>query len=82
MGLSDKQLFEVLSYSDIKNLTANIKYSIITVVGLQDEVCPPYTIFRDIIVSVLKSNTIFFIITVTTYQQNGGKSEQHFLTNT
>ena len=45
LNMSNQQLFEVLSYFDIKNLAANIKCPIIMAVGLQDETCPPHTNF-------------------------------------
>lgn len=45
LGISDKQLFETLSYFDIKNLSGYIQCPVIMSVGLQDEVCPPHTNF-------------------------------------
>jgi len=45
LHISDKQLFETLSYFDVKNFTDQIKCPIIMGVGLQDEVCPPHTNF-------------------------------------
>lgn len=45
LGISDKQLFETLSYFDVKNFTRKITCPIIMGVGLQDEVCPPHTNF-------------------------------------
>lgn len=45
MGISDEQLYKLLSYFDIKNLAGWIQCPIIMGVGLQDEVCPPHTNF-------------------------------------
>ena len=45
LDLSDKQLYETLSYFDIKNLAHKITCPVIMGVGLQDEVCPPHTNF-------------------------------------
>ncbi len=45
LGLSDDQLYETLSYFDVKNLAGWIKCPVIMGVGLQDEVCPPHTNF-------------------------------------
>lgn len=39
------QIYDLLTYFDIKNLAAWIKCPIIMGVGLQDEVCPPHTNF-------------------------------------
>ncbi len=43
LGLSDAQLYETLSYFDVKNLATWIKCPVIMGIGLQDEVCPPHT---------------------------------------
>ena len=43
LGLSDAQLYQTLSYFDIKNLASWIKCPVIMGIGLQDEVCPPHT---------------------------------------
>ena len=45
LGLTDDQLYETLSYFDIKNLAQKITCPIMMGVGLQDEVCPPHTNF-------------------------------------
>ncbi len=45
LGLSDADLYRVLSYFDIKNLAGWIQCPVIMGVGLQDEVCPPHTNF-------------------------------------
>lgn len=45
LKLTDKQLYETLSYFDIKNLAHKITCPVIMAVGLQDEVCPPHTNF-------------------------------------
>ncbi len=45
MEISDKQLYETLSYFDVKNFARRITCPIIMGVGLQDEVCPPHTNF-------------------------------------
>ena len=39
------EVYDVLTYFDIKNLTGQIKCPIIMAAGLQDEVCPPHTNF-------------------------------------
>ncbi len=43
--MTETQLYEMLSYFDIKNLAGWIKCPVIMGVGLQDEVCPPHTNF-------------------------------------
>ena len=45
LGLSDQEMYQTLSYFDIKNLAPWIKCPVIMGVGLQDEVCPPHTNF-------------------------------------
>lgn len=40
-----EEVYEVLSYFDIKNLAPRIKCPIYMAAGLQDEVCPPHTNF-------------------------------------
>ncbi|MGN0206145.1 MAG: acetylxylan esterase [Muribaculaceae bacterium] len=45
LGMSDEQLYSILSYFDIKNHARNIKCPILMGVGLQDPVCPPHTNF-------------------------------------
>ncbi len=45
LGMSDADMYRVLSYFDIKNLASWIKCPVIMGVGLQDEVCPPHTNF-------------------------------------
>lgn len=42
-GLSDKQLYDNLSYFDIKNLARDIKCPVMMGIGLQDPTCPPHT---------------------------------------
>ena len=44
-GMTETQLYEMLSYFDIKNLAGWIKCPVIMASGLQDEVCPPHTNF-------------------------------------
>lgn len=39
------EVYDVLTYFDIKNLAGQIKCPIIMAAGLQDEVCPPHTNF-------------------------------------
>jgi Acetyl esterase (deacetylase) len=43
--MTEAQLYELLSYFDIKNLAGWIKCPVIMASGLQDEVCPPHTNF-------------------------------------
>ena len=45
LGMSDNELYQMLSYFDIKNLSPWIECPVIMGVGLQDEVCPPHTNF-------------------------------------
>ncbi len=45
LGMSDADMYRVLSYFDIKNLAGWIQCPVIMAVGLQDEVCPPHTNF-------------------------------------
>lgn len=44
-GLSDEEMYNTLSYFDIKNLTRRIQCPVLMGVGLQDPVCPPHTNF-------------------------------------
>ncbi len=45
LGMSDEDLYRVLSYFDIKNLAGWIQCPVVMGIGLQDEVCPPHTNF-------------------------------------
>ncbi len=45
LGLSDEELYKMLSYFDIKNLALWIRVPVIMGFGLQDEVCPPHINF-------------------------------------
>ena len=44
-GMTDEQMYKVLSYFDIKNFTDKIQCPVIMAIGLQDDVCPPHTNF-------------------------------------
>ena len=44
-GMSDEDMYKVLSYFDIKNFTDRIQCPVIMAIGLQDPVCPPHTNF-------------------------------------
>ena len=44
-GMSEDEMFKVLSYFDIKNFTDRIQCPVIMAIGLQDDVCPPHTNF-------------------------------------
>ena len=44
-GMSEEEMFKVLSYFDIKNFTDRIQCPVIMAIGLQDDVCPPHTNF-------------------------------------
>lgn len=43
LGMSDKDMYEMLSYFDTKNLATLIHCPVIQTIGLQDNVCPPHT---------------------------------------
>lgn len=43
LGLSDEEMYAFLSYFDTKNLAVKITCPVKTVIGLQDDVCPPHT---------------------------------------
>ena len=43
LGLSDDEMYAMLSYFDTKNLAPRITCPVITTIGLQDNVCPPHT---------------------------------------
>ena len=45
LGISHEQMFDVLSYFDIKNLARYIECPVLMGFGLQDVVCPPHTNF-------------------------------------
>ena len=45
LNISEEQLYENLSYFDIKNLTPWIDVPVLMGVGLQDPTCPPHTNF-------------------------------------
>ena len=42
-GISEEELYETLSYFDVKNFTDRIQCPVIMAIGLQDDVCPPHT---------------------------------------
>lgn len=42
-GISDEDLYETLSYFDVKNFTDRIECPVLMAIGLQDAVCPPHT---------------------------------------
>lgn len=44
-GMAEEELYEVLSYFDVKNFTDRIQCPVIMAIGLQDPVCPPHTNF-------------------------------------
>ncbi len=44
-GITNEELYKMLSYFDIKNLAGWIKVPVIMGFGLQDEVCPPHINF-------------------------------------
>lgn len=43
LGISDTELYNNLSYFDIKNFARNIKAPVMMGIGLQDPTCPPHT---------------------------------------
>ncbi len=43
LGMSDEDMYAMLSYFDTKNLATNIHCPVIQTIGLQDNVCPPHT---------------------------------------
>lgn len=45
LGLEPEQMYDTLSYFDIKNLVEHIKCPVLMGFGLQDFVCPPHTNF-------------------------------------
>lgn len=45
LGLSDADLYKMLSYFDVKNFTRRITCPIMMGIGLQDPTCPPHTNF-------------------------------------
>ena len=45
LGLSDEDMYKMLSYFDTKNLAPYITCPVLTCMGLQDPVCPPHTNF-------------------------------------
>ena len=44
-GMTEEELYNVLSYFDVKNFTDRIQCPVIMAIGLQDPVCPPHTNF-------------------------------------
>ena len=42
-GVSEEDMYEVLSYFDVKNFTDRIKCPVLMAIGLQDATCPPHT---------------------------------------
>ncbi len=44
-GLSDEDMYKMLSYFDMKNMARRITCPVLMGVGLQDQVCPPHTNF-------------------------------------
>lgn len=45
LGMSNDEMFDVLSYFDIKNLAEHITCPVLMGFGLQDDICPPHTNF-------------------------------------
>lgn len=45
LGISDSDLYKMLSYFDVKNFTRRITCPIMMGIGLQDPTCPPHTNF-------------------------------------
>lgn len=45
MGISHEEMFDMLSYFDVKNFAPRIKCPVIMAFGLQDGTCPPHTNF-------------------------------------
>lgn len=45
VGMSDEELYEMLTYFDVKNFTPYIECPVLMGFGLQDFVCPPHTNF-------------------------------------
>jgi len=43
LGMSDEEMYAMLSYFDTKNLATRIQCPVIQTIGLQDNVCPPHT---------------------------------------
>ena len=43
--ISDDDLYETLSYFDVKNFTDRIQCPVLYAIGLQDTTCPPHTVF-------------------------------------
>ena len=44
-GMSEDEMYRVLSYFDVKNFTDKIECPVLMAIGLQDPVCPPHTNF-------------------------------------
>ena len=44
-GMSEDEMYRVLSYFDVKNFTDKIQCPVLMAIGLQDPVCPPHTNF-------------------------------------
>ena len=44
-GMSEDEMYRVLSYFDVKNFTDRIQCPVLMAIGLQDPVCPPHTNF-------------------------------------
>lgn len=45
LGISREQMYDVLTYFDLKNLTEKIECPVLMGFGLQDVICPPHTNF-------------------------------------
>ena len=43
LGMSNEEMYKMLSYFDTKNLAPRIKCPVCQTIGLQDDVCPPHT---------------------------------------
>jgi len=43
LGMTDEEMYKMLSYFDTKNLATMIECPVYQTIGLQDDVCPPHT---------------------------------------
>jgi len=43
LGMSERQMYDNLTYFDIKNFVRRIKCPVLMGIGLQDPTCPPHT---------------------------------------
>ena len=80
-GMSEDEMYRVLSYFDVKNFTDRIQCPVLMAIGLQDPVCPPHTNFAGYnLIKTEKSWICYPLAGHNVWQQPGSpKAKDEFL---